>query len=221
MLRLPPARVHTAGLGGVGPCIVPLMGDSLDTWFKREILCHEEILMRFICRIWPRRDEAADIRQEAYARVYEAARQGRPQSPKAFLFATVRHLMVDRIRRERIVSIRAGGDNEYLNVLVDEISPEQRVGAQQELARLAQAFDRLSSTCREVVWMRRVKDLSQKEVADRLGLTEKTIEKHLRTAARHLAHYMREGALARRALRNEDKAENEEARCEHGSYERD
>jgi DNA-directed RNA polymerase specialized sigma24 family protein len=65
----------------------------------------------------------------AYARVYEAARKARPQAPKAFLFATARHLMADRVRRERIVSIQAGGENEYLNVLIDEISPEQRVGA--------------------------------------------------------------------------------------------
>ena len=150
-------------------CNVALMGDLLDTWFKREILSHEVILMRFISRVWPRHDEIADIRQEAYARVYEAAREARPQSPKAFLFATARHLMADRIRRERIVSIRAGGDSDYLNVLVDEISPERRVGAHQELARLAQAFDRLSEKCREVMWLRRVKGLSQKEAAEQLG----------------------------------------------------
>src|SRR5688572_20250107 len=135
------------------------MGEHLDTWFKREILSQEAILMRFIARVWPRRDEVADLRQETYARVYEAAREVRPLSPKAFLFATARHLMADRIRRERIVSIRAGGDINDLNVLVDEISPEQRVGAHQELARLARAFDRLSAKCREVVWLRRVKGL--------------------------------------------------------------
>lgn len=198
------------------------MGEPLDTWFKREILSHEVILVRFISRVWLRRDEIADIRQEAYARVYEAAREARPQSPKAFLFATARHLMCDRIRRERIVSIRAGGDIDYLNVLVDEISPEQRVGAHQELARFAQAFDRLSPKCREVLWLRRAKGLSQKEVADQLGLTVKTIEKHLRTATRQLAHYMREDALAPRIFWNDiDETKNDEARCKRGTDERD
>lgn len=61
------------------------MAESLDTWFKREILSHEVILVRFIARVWPHRNEVADIRQEAYARVYEAARRSRPQTPKAFL----------------------------------------------------------------------------------------------------------------------------------------
>jgi RNA polymerase sigma factor (sigma-70 family) len=178
------------------------MEEPLDSWFKREVLSHEDILMRFLSRVWPRRDEVADIRQESYARVYEAAQKSRPQSPKAFLFATAKHLMADRIRRERIVSIQAGGENEYLNVLIDEISPEQRASAHQELVRLARAFDRLSPKCREVVWLRRVKELSQKEVAFRLTLAEKTVEKHLRTGARLLAHYMSTDTLKSRAMKS-------------------
>jgi RNA polymerase sigma factor (sigma-70 family) len=195
-------------------CSVAVMEEPLDRWFKREILSHEDTLMRFLSRVWRRRDEVPDIRQEAYARVYEAAQKSRPQAPKAFLFATAKHLMADRVRRERIVSIQAGGENEYLNVLIDEISPERRVGANQELVRLARAFDRLSPKCREVVWLRRVKELSQKEVAARLALAEKTVEKHLRTGARLLAHYMSADALTPRALQRNG-AVREDVEIEH------
>jgi RNA polymerase sigma factor (sigma-70 family) len=188
---------------------VAAVEEPLDTWFKREVLPHEEVLMRFLSRVWPRQDEICDIRQEAYARVYEAALRVRPQAPKAFLFTTARHLMADRVRRERIVSIRAGGDSDFLNVLVDEISPEQRAGAAEELARLAHAFDRLSVKCREVVWLRRVKELTQKEVAQRLKISEKTVEKHLRTGARLLAHYTRENVLTPRGWRATDDLEDE------------
>lgn len=181
----------------------PVTEEPLDAWFKCEILSHEGALVRFISRVWRRYDEVADIRQETYARVYEAAQRALPLAPKAFLFATARHLMADRIRRERIVSIRAGGENEYLNFLVDEISPERRVGAREDLVRLAWAFDRLPAKCREVVWLRRVKELSQKEVAGQLGLMEKTIEKHLRTGARRLAHYMRDSTIVPRSLCND------------------
>jgi RNA polymerase sigma-70 factor (ECF subfamily) len=164
----------------------------------------------------------ADLRQEAYARVYEAAQKARPQQPKAFLFTTARHLMADRVRRERIVSIRAGGDTEFLNVLVDEISPEQRAVAHEELVRLARAFDRLSAKCREVVWLRRVKDLTQKEVAERLGLSEKTVEKHLRTGARLLAQYTRAEALTPRVPSRElVEHEDENLDHEHGTHPRD
>jgi RNA polymerase sigma factor (sigma-70 family) len=200
---------------------VQAVEEPLDLWFKREVLSHEEMLMRFLARVWPHRDELADIRQEAYARVYEAAQKARPQAPKAFLFTTARHLMADRVRRERIVSIRAGGDTDFLNVLVDELSPERRVSAGEEFARLARAFDRLSSKCREVVWLRRVKELSQKEVAERLGLSEKTVEKHLRTGARLLAHYTRTNVLMPRNLAaDSDEGDDEKLGHERGTHTR-
>jgi RNA polymerase sigma-70 factor (ECF subfamily) len=196
------------------------MDEAFNTWFKREILAHEEILMRFLSRVWPRRDEHDDIRQEAYARVYEAAQKARPQAPKAFLFATARHLMTDRVRRERIVSIQAGGDSEYLNVLIDEISPEQRVSATEELTRLARAFDRLPPKCRDVMWLRRVKELSQKEIGAKLGLKQKAIEKHLTKGARLLAQYMKTNTLTRRAGATHE-VETDETEHEHGKHQTD
>lgn len=192
--------------------------ESLDSWFKREILSHEAMLVRFISRVWPRHDEIADIRQDAYIRVYEAARNMRPQAPKAFLFATARHLMADRVRHERIVPIRAGGDHDFFSALVEELSPERRVNGYQELARLAHAFDRLGAKCREVIWLRRVRGLSQKEVAERLGLAEKTVEKHLRVGARMLARYTRDSALVH-VMNDADGSDNED-RHEHGAQKR-
>lgn len=164
------------------------MDDSLDEWFIREILAHEGALMRYLMRSWYRRDDVHDLRQEIYVRVYEAAAKGRPTMPKSFLFTTARHLMTDRLRRARVVSIDAVGDIDALDVL-DEVSPERRFGAHQELKRLTEAFDRLPERCREVVWLRRVEELSQKEVAARMGIGEKTVEKQVAKGMRLIAEY--------------------------------
>jgi RNA polymerase sigma factor (sigma-70 family) len=166
------------------------MDEPLDVWFKREILAHEAMLLRYLMRVWPRKHEVLDLRQETYARVYEAALTSRPVSPRAFLFTTAHHLMADRVRHERIVSIEAVGDIEALNVLNDEISAEQHVSARQELKRLAAAMDRLPPRCREVMWLRRVEGLSQKETAERLGVSVKAIEQHVSKGGRLLAEYM-------------------------------
>lgn len=166
------------------------MQEPLDSWFKREILQHEAALLRCLARVWPRKHEIQDLRQETYARVYAAAQVARPTSPRSFLFTTAHHLMVDRVRRERVVSIETVGDIEALSLSVDEISIERRVGARQELRLLARALDRLPPKCRTVVWLRRVEGLSQKEVAQRLGVTEKTIEQHVSKGARLLAELM-------------------------------
>jgi len=73
--------------------------EPLDTWFKREILVHEQALVRYLTRMWRNREEVFDLRQEIYVRVYEAAAKTRPSYPKSFLFTTARHLMTDQIRR--------------------------------------------------------------------------------------------------------------------------
>lgn len=173
------------------------MNESLDAWFAREILAHEDALVLYLRRCWPQRDDIHDLRQEVYVRVYEAAGKARPAMAKSFLFATARHLMTDRLRRGRVVSIETVGDFESMNVLIDEVSPERRLGARQVLKRLAEAFDRLPDRCREVVWLRRVEELPQKEVAARLGITEKTVEKHVAKGVRLIAEHFYGGGQAR------------------------
>ncbi len=150
---------------------------------------HEDALVRYLRRTWSNRDEIHDLRQEVYVRIYEAASRARPAIPKSFLFATARHLIADRLRRGRVVSIEAVGDLDASNVLIDEVSPERRLDARQVLKRLAKAFDRLPDRCREVVWLRRVEELPQKEVAARLGISEKTVEKHVAKGVRLIAEY--------------------------------
>ncbi len=163
------------------------MPTALDRWFTEDILIHEDALLRYLRHAWPQREDAHDLRQEIYARVYEAAGKALPTQPKAFLFATARHLLADRARRGRVVSIEPMGDFEPSHVLVDEVSPERWCGGRQLLHRLADAFDGLSDRCREAVWLRRVEELSQKDVAVRMGISEKTVEKHLAKGMRLLA----------------------------------
>jgi RNA polymerase sigma-70 factor (ECF subfamily) len=173
------------------------MTESLDAWFTREVLIHEEALVHYLRRCWPHRDEVHDLRQEVYVRVYEAAGKSLPTLPKSFLFTTARHLMTDRIRRSRVVSIETMGDLEPTNVLIDEVSPERWCGGRQVLKRLAEAFDRLPDRCREVIWLRRVEELPQKEVALRMGISEKTVEKHMAKGVRMIAEHFYGGAGAR------------------------
>lgn len=161
--------------------------DDLDLWFKREVVIHDNALTAYLRRCWPRADDVHDLRQETYARIYEAAREKIPQIPRTFIFAVARRLMIDRLRRQRIVVIDSVGDVDALNMLINDISPERDLMAYQELRLLAEALDALPPKCREVVWLRRVDDLSQREVAQRLGLSEKTVEKHVAAGMKRLA----------------------------------
>ena len=69
-------------------------------------------------------------------------------------------------------------------------SPERWTGTRQALKRVVEALDRLPDRCREVVWLRRVEELPQKDVACRLGISEQTVEKHLAKGMRLIADHL-------------------------------
>lgn len=60
----------------------------------------------------------------------------------------------------------------------------ESVGRQQELQILAQAIMSLPPRCREVMIMRKVYGWSQKEIAERLDISENTVEAQVRTGVR-------------------------------------
>jgi RNA polymerase sigma factor (sigma-70 family) len=167
--------------------------DDLDRWFAREILSLEPMLNRFLRRKWRDEAEIPDLRQEAYIRVYDAARRNRPLLAKPFLFLTVRNLMIDRLRQKNIVSIETMADFGWSNVSDDKPSPEQNTAARQELQLLQEALDALPGRCREVVVLRKVEGLSQREVASRLAVTEDIVEHQLAKGLRLLARSLSGG----------------------------
>ena len=161
--------------------------DALDDWFMREVLPLEPMLTRFLQRNWRTEAEISDLRQEAYARVYEAAKRERPQLVKPFLFQIARNLMIDRLRRQSVVSLESMADVDWLNVSDDRPSSEAYVAARQELRLLQAALDKLPPRCRQVVLMRKVEGFSQREVAKEMGITIETVENQVAKGMRLLA----------------------------------
>jgi len=164
------------------------MSDSLEDWFRREILPCEAALMRYLNQKRRLPVDAEDARNDIYIRILEFAQHTRPAIPKAFLFSTARNLLIDLARRNRVVAIDLLEDLEVLNVLIEEVSPERHASGRQQLQRLAMFFDRLPVKCRNVLWMRRIDGLPQREVARLLGVTEATVEKHVHRGMRYLAN---------------------------------
>jgi RNA polymerase sigma-70 factor (ECF subfamily) len=152
---------------------------TLDDWFVEEVLPLEPMLMRFLRRNWRDQAELGDLRQETYVRIYEAARRKRPSPVKPFLFSVARNLMIDRLRRKNVVPIETMPEADWLNVSDLEPAPEQRVAARQELQLMQAALNLLPPRCRQVVVLRRVHGLSQREVAQTMGIKEETVESQM------------------------------------------
>lgn len=174
---------------------------ELDRWFKTEILCLEPMLVRFLSRHWKDEAEIADLCQEAYVRVYDAALRVRPANPKSFLFLTMRNLMIDRLRRSSVFPVEMVADLDRLNAFDNEPSPEQQAAARQELRQFQAALEKLPERCRQVVHMRKVLGLSQREVAGKMLVTEETVEHLLAQGMRLLNRAVRGGGAQKEEAR--------------------
>jgi RNA polymerase sigma factor (sigma-70 family) len=178
------------GLGDGDPRIqgAVITAPEVDAWFEREVLPLEAALMQFLQHNWRNESDIADIRQDIYVRVYEAALREIPASAKSFVFAAARNLLINKMRDAQVVPFEVVADVEALGTAIDEPSPDSTVIARDELKRLQIALDRLPPRCREAFVMRQVDGLSHRDIAVRMGLTERTVRYHVKEGLRILAN---------------------------------
>ena len=161
--------------------------EALDDWFVREVLSLERAVVQYLRRACRNPADVDDILQDAYARVYAAARKERPAYPKAFLFRTARNIVIDRARRADVIFIEAIADIDAAAVLWNEADAEQALSSRQELNALRAALETLPARRREVVALIKIEGCSQREAAERTGLSVSTIEKHVAQGMSDLA----------------------------------
>ena len=152
-------------------------------WF-RQILVHEPDLRAYLGRSLARRVEVADVIQETYARLLTMPPLQRQavRTPRAFLFTTARNVAMEHLRQRRLVSLDALSKLGTSEVVVEsghEPPPDETVNATQELDLLARVIASLPNKCREVLTLRKIHGLPQKQIAARLGIAEHTVEKHI------------------------------------------
>ena len=157
--------------------------DAVSAWFVREILPLEAGLMSYLRHNWRNAGEHADLRQEIYARVYEAALENIPANPKRFLMACARNLLVDIVRHSNVVPIGTVADLDALDVPLDAPGPDRAIIAQEELQRVKDALSKLPPRAREAITLAYFEGLSGKEVARRMGVTQSTASLHIANGA--------------------------------------
>lgn len=163
------------------------MSAAIDAWFVEEVLPLERRLIGYFLHARQPASDIEDLRQEVFARVYEAAHGQLPSPAWPYVYMVARNLIVDRLRRAQVVPIELLADPESLGAAGDDIPADRALSAKQDLTRLYAAVEALPDRCREVVRMRKIEGASQREVAERLGIAEHTVEKQVAKGVRRLA----------------------------------
>jgi len=162
-------------------------------WLARHVLPHESALRAWLGRRLLAGLEVDDIVQETYAILAGLERVDHVQTPRTYMFEVAKSVVLQALRRRRIVAFEALAEAEGLEPPSADPSPETIAADRQELGRLAALIAGLPAKCREAFTLRKVQGLSQREVARRMGVSENTVEKHVGKGIRVLMDAMGRG----------------------------
>jgi RNA polymerase sigma-70 factor (ECF subfamily) len=198
----------------------PVFGDANETLMLRfrdgdvrafEILLqrHRQSIFEFILRsVGPHNvTQAEDLTQETFLRVVKQASAYEQRAKfTTWLFTLARNLCIDasRRRKHRKTTSLDSTDEEGNNLLDRTASGgpavDRQVIGHQLQARLEEAISSLPEDQREVFLMRESADLSFKEIADVIGVSENTVKSRMRYALEKLRASLDEYQDMARAL---------------------
>lgn len=170
-----------------------------------ELVGHYADLRRHLMRELRDRAHAEDIAQTSFERVYvhalgsgspEAAMAGGPEesgigSLRALLFRVARNLCIDDARHRQVVRAWAE-DKSDLEMQKAAHSSEFLVAQMQVLRKVAETLEGLPPRRREVFLLSRAYGYSHAEIAQRFGITEMAVAKHLVRAVLDCSQIFRE-----------------------------
>jgi RNA polymerase sigma-70 factor (ECF subfamily) len=171
-------------------------------WFSEEVQPYEANLRAYLRHRFPTIHDIDDIVQETYARLFRAHHAGKVFEARSYLFPVARNVAFDIFRRSRTIAIGGLGEMAGLGVLEEKPDAAESASHDQELELLHEAIRLLPARCREVFALRRFHGLSHREIAQKLGISENTVDAQLCNAIFRCRQYFVSHGVSRGRLQN-------------------
>ncbi len=142
---------------------------------------YREPLIRYLASLLSDYQDAEDIAQETYARLLKTSRLDRSGSrARSYLFSVATNLAYDRFRQRKVRGDESAAEAEEL--ASTDPSPERIVAFGEGLEILKLTVGEMKPRCRRVFVLRAIEELSYEEIAERLGVSKRTVEREMRLA---------------------------------------
>jgi RNA polymerase sigma-70 factor, ECF subfamily len=168
---------------------MPTTTESRTEIFTKLFAESRQALHRYILRFVGSSETAQEIVQEAFLRTYRQRES--VTTLRAFLFSTARNLAANEYRHRRTMERDAVGNFGDSWVKSERESLETELLRDERNQLMQEAIDRLPPQCRAAFALRVFHECSYKEVADRLGISAKTVEKHIARGLRETHSYLK------------------------------
>ncbi len=149
-------------------------------------------LKRFIARFLGNRQDIEDVSQEAFLRAFSAERDRKIDRPKSYLYRIAKHVALSKLTHKSRKITDYIEEIDSSEVLNKATSAEDELVARQSLGIHCEAVAGLPRQCRRVYLMRKTYGMSHREIADRLGISTSTVEKHLIKGVKQCDEYIRD-----------------------------
>ena len=166
-------------------------GSQYDEWIPvdrltRSFLEARDDLLRFLRRRsrTHRAAAAEDIVQTVWLKLRERDDSQTWEEPRAVLFTTAANLETDTYRREISAEKVFSSEAADPETACPRPDPEAQADAAGRLERLTAALEQLPPQCREAFLLNRLEELTHVEIAARLGVSTKTVQRHIERALR-------------------------------------
>lgn len=146
-------------------------------WVAREVMPHEARVRAWLGRRGMAREDIDDVIQESYCILAAIDRFEEIARPDGYFFQTARHLVRRRAARAKVVPFVPLLDDDHLD---DQPDPERDAAGRLALARVLLLLEKLPERRRLVLRLNRVEGLSQRHIAEKLGLSENVVDHEMR-----------------------------------------
>ena len=139
-------------------------------------------LYRTALRILNDHDIAKDVVQDAFIMLFEKANERNILNLQAYLFQTVKYQCFMQLRSGRISEKHL----HQMNLIIASNELEEELDAKELQSRLDESIAALPEKCREVFYLSRFESLPNRKIAERLKISQKTVENQITKALKIL-----------------------------------
>ena len=158
------------------PCVTVASAQEANRWFAEEVHAHDGQLKAWLRGRFPYIRDVDDVVQESYLRLWKVRALQPIMSAKAFLFTVAKRVAVDLVRRERVSPVSFTGDLTALPVLMDRPGVAETLSEREKLSLVGDAVVALPVRIRAVIILHKLQGVPQAEVAEKFGVSVKTVE---------------------------------------------
>ena len=158
----------------------PVQADPPKPSLLSTLVRHYDELVEHVRRRFGERGFAREVVHDVCVQLLQKHEKEGVRTPLALLRKITHDSAVSRYRGDRRQQAWIVAVPELPEVEANIASQERQLDASKALERLIAAIEGLPPRCQMVFVMHKIHELPQAEVAERLGISLKTVEKHLR-----------------------------------------